>query len=32
MPEIGELSDLDAAVEQLLAADVDIVDDEEEEA
>src|SRR5690348_3674719 len=32
MPEIEELSDLDAAVEQLLAADVDIVDDEEEEA
>ncbi len=31
-PEIEELSDLDAAVEQLLAADVDIVDDEEEEA
>jgi RNA polymerase primary sigma factor len=30
-PEIEELSDLDAAVEQLLAADVDIVDDEEEE-
>ena len=32
VPEIEELSDLDAAVEQLLAADVDIVDDEEEEA
>ncbi|HEX6816851.1 MAG TPA: sigma-70 family RNA polymerase sigma factor [Ktedonobacterales bacterium] len=31
-PEIEELSDLDAAVEQLLAADVDIVDDDEEEA
>ena len=31
-PEIEELTDLDAAVEQLLAADVDIVDDEEEEA
>src|SRR5579859_3066494 len=31
-PDIEELSDLDAAVEQLLAADVDIVDDEEEEA
>ncbi|MGZ3584881.1 MAG: sigma-70 family RNA polymerase sigma factor [Ktedonobacterales bacterium] len=31
-PEIEELSDLDAAVEQLLAADVDIVDDEEDEA
>jgi RNA polymerase primary sigma factor len=31
-PAIEELSDLDAAVEQLLAADVDIVDDEEEEA
>src|SRR5205807_5452524 len=31
-PEIAELSDLDAAVEQLLAADVDIVDDEEDEA
>ncbi|HEX9413124.1 MAG TPA: sigma-70 family RNA polymerase sigma factor, partial [Ktedonobacterales bacterium] len=31
-PEIEELYDLDAAVEQLLAADVDIVDDDEEEA
>ncbi len=31
-PEIEELNDLDAAVEQLLAADVDIVDDDEEEA
>src|SRR5262249_5201681 len=31
-PEIEELSDLDAAVEQLLAADVDIVDDDDEEA
>src|SRR5215469_9356622 len=31
-PAIEELTDLDAAVEQLLAADVDIVDDEEEEA
>jgi RNA polymerase primary sigma factor len=31
-PEIEELSDLDAAVDQLLAEDVDIVDDEEEEA
>ena len=30
-PEIEELFDLDTAVEQLLAADVDIVDDEEEE-
>jgi len=30
-PEIEELDDLDSAVEQLLAADVDIVDDEEEE-
>ncbi len=30
--EIEELSDLDAAVEQLLAEDVDIVDDDEEEA
>ncbi len=30
--ETEESSDLDAAVEQLLAADVDIVDDEEEEA
>ncbi|WIG60337.1 MAG: RNA polymerase sigma factor RpoD [Ktedonobacterales bacterium] len=32
VPEIQELSDLDAAVEQLLAEDVDIVDDEDEEA
>jgi RNA polymerase primary sigma factor len=31
-PEIEELNDLDAAVDQLLAADVDIVDDDEEEA
>jgi RNA polymerase primary sigma factor len=31
-PEIEELYDLDAAVDQLLAADVDIVDDDEEEA
>jgi len=31
-PEIEELSDLDAAVEQLLAEDIDIVDDDEEEA
>jgi RNA polymerase primary sigma factor len=31
-PEIAELYDLDAAVDQLLAADVDIVDDDEEEA
>ena len=31
-PEIEELNDLDAAVEQLLAADVDVVDDDEEEA
>jgi RNA polymerase primary sigma factor len=31
-PEIEELNDLDAAIEQLLAADVDIVDDDEEEA
>ncbi len=30
-PEIEELSDLDAAVDQLLAEDVDIVDDDEEE-
>ena len=30
--EIEELSDLDTAVEQLLAEDVDIVDDDEEEA
>jgi RNA polymerase primary sigma factor len=32
MPDIEELNDLDAAVEQLLAADVDIVDDDEDEA
>jgi RNA polymerase primary sigma factor len=31
-PDIDEMNDLDAAIEQLLAADVDIVDDEEEEA
>jgi RNA polymerase primary sigma factor len=31
-PDIEELNDLDAAVEQLLAADVDIVDDDEDEA
>jgi RNA polymerase primary sigma factor len=31
-PEIRELSDLDAAVDQLLAEDVDIVDDDEDEA
>ncbi|MFI5272632.1 MAG: sigma-70 family RNA polymerase sigma factor [Ktedonobacterales bacterium] len=31
-PNIQELSDLDAAVDQLLAEDVDIVDDDEEEA
>ncbi|HEX9056182.1 MAG TPA: sigma-70 family RNA polymerase sigma factor [Ktedonobacterales bacterium] len=31
-PEVEEPNDLDAAVEQLLAADVDIVDDDEEEA
>jgi RNA polymerase primary sigma factor len=31
-PEIEELSDLDTAVEQLLAEDVDIVDDGDEEA
>jgi RNA polymerase primary sigma factor len=30
-PDIEELNDLDAAVEQLLAADVDIVDDDEDE-
>ncbi|MBF6591963.1 MAG: sigma-70 family RNA polymerase sigma factor [Ktedonobacterales bacterium] len=30
-PEIEELADLDTAVEHLLAADVDIVDDEDEE-
>ncbi len=30
-PEIAELHDLDTAVEQLLAEDVDIVDDQEEE-
>jgi RNA polymerase primary sigma factor len=31
-PDIEELNDLDAAIEQLLAADVDVVDDDEEEA
>jgi RNA polymerase primary sigma factor len=31
-PQITELHDLDATVEQLLAEDVDIVDDEEEES
>lgn len=31
-PEIEELTDLDSAIEQLLAADVDIVDDDDEEA
>jgi RNA polymerase primary sigma factor len=31
VPEIEELDDLDTAVEQLLAADVDIIDDDEEE-
>ncbi len=31
-PAIEELTDLDSAIEQLLAADVDIVDDDDEEA
>jgi len=32
IPEIEELDDLDSAIEQFLAADVDIVDDADEEA
>ncbi len=31
VPEIEEIDDLDSAIEQLLAADVDIIDDDDEE-